>query len=879
MNLRNKIIVLIAPLIIIPISTVGFVSFNKLHETEEARLTTHVVSLLDQISRHTKNDVNVAKAHLNILAEHSLLKKYSLTEDESIRYEILLPSVLELFQNLQKNMPNYLEVKFITPEGFEDAYWNIAGVTNINESIAGEWYFNNIKNNDEKDNVIVVFDENNNEYVLLVIRKILIRNAAVDAYGSLPTLRGYISVSLGLKNLKSELNNNIGETGFLAVVNSKGGSLLLPDKVKDEKIDVFSDFLSRKSVIDTGEKYSSLKMGQEKILIFERNLTPDMKLVAILPEKDLINNSYGLGKTVLLITIMAIISAIVLVFTSLRYLIMQPLESLNQAVTKIKGGELDVDIDINQKDEIGILSRSFSEMSHSLKAKDEKLRVSLQRVMLHREHTPLAVIEWNVNFELLDWNPAAEHIFGYGKHEVVGLHITDSIFPEGAQEMVNDIWEELIENNEGTHNIYNNITKDGQSILCEWYNTPLVDDNGVVIGIASLVEDITEQQKVEERLRQTQKMDAIGKLTGGIAHDFNNMLGVILGFSELLKLTLDKGSAEQNQYCDEITKAGERAKKLTAQLLEYSRKAPSVEIETDINELLINMQNILEKTLTPRIKLTLYLQDHIWLVLLDRSRMQNAILNVCINAMQAMPNGGELIVRTSSFILHEEKNHDVDASPGEYVLISVCDTGVGMDKDVQSKMFDPFFTTRGMKNTGLGLSQVHGFVEQSGGKIHVTSEVNQGTCIDIYIPRLLSENNKSVKEIVTSDEAKEMPTGNEIILLVDDEVVLLEYTELILSEYGYSIISAESAKDALEILKNHHVDLMITDIIMPEMDGYQLSAEVTKLYPDIKIQILSGFSDESQSSLISESLYKNRLHKPVSTKKLLISIRNLLDVR
>ncbi len=879
MNLRNKTIALLAPLIVIPILTVGFVSLNKLHKTEEARLTTHVVSLLDQISRHTKSDVRVAKANLNILAEHPLLKKYSLIDDDSIWYDVLLPSVLDLFQNLQKNMPNYLEVKFITPEGFEDAYWNKDGVTNVNESIANEWYFKEIKNNKEKNQSIVVFDENNDEYVLLVIRKILIRNAAVDPYGASPKLRGYIAVLLSLENLKAELNkNSIGESGFLAVVNTKGRPILVPEKIKKEKVEILSGFLSKNITLDKDKKYSSTKLEKDTVFIFSRNLTSDMKLIGILPENDRINDSYELGRTILLITVLAIIVAIVLFLISLRYLIMQPLEALSQAITKIKNGDLDVNIDVHQKDEIGKLASSFSDMSQTLKATHEKLRVSHQRLMLHREHSPLAVIEWNVSFELLYWNSAAEHIFGYSKDEVMGLHITDKVFPEGAQEMVNEIWDELLEQNEGTHNIYKNITKDGRTILCEWYNTPLIDDDGIVIGIASIVEDITEQQKTEERLRQTQKMDAIGKLTGGIAHDFNNMLAVILGFSELLKLSLDKDSTEKNQFCDNITIAGERAKKLTSQLLEYSRIAPSVEIDTNLNDLISNMQNILEKTLTPRIKLTLDLDDNLWLVMLDRSRTENAILNICINSMQAMPSGGELIIHTNCLSLAKEDSQEIGAISGDYVLISICDTGIGMDKDIQSKIFDPFFTTRGTDGTGLGLSQVHGFVEQSGGKIHVSSELEKGTCIDIYIPRLISKTEKNtIKEKINFDEVDEVPSGNETILLVDDEEVLLEYSELILTEYGYSIIPAESAKEALEILKNHHVDLMITDVIMPEMDGYQLSAEVTKLYPNVKIQMLSGFSDENQSSLISELLYENRLHKPISVKKLLVSIRNLLD--
>ena len=878
MNLRNKTIVLLVPLIIIPILTVGFVSFDKIHKTAKERLTTHVVTLLDQISRHTISSVNTATANLRVLSEQYQLKQYILSEDESLRYDLLLPNLLTLFKTLQETMPNYLEVKYITIDGMEDAYWSSPEIINKTENIASEWYYNELvkmKQNENKS--IIIFDENTNNNVILVVRKIAKRNAAVDSYGSKPKLRGYLAILLSLSDLQEEVNKNvIGETGFLSVINSDAKPLLTPQSINDDIARNTSKKFTDAFDVNTTD-FFGININEALVFSYWRELIPGVRLVGFLPEKDLINDSYELSKTVLIITVLAMFVVVFMVLASLRYLIMQPLENLNKEVIKIKNGEWDITLDINQNDEIGHLAKSFMDMSFSLKKTHELMHLSHQRLLLHREHSSLAVIEWNTKFECLDWNPAAEKIFGFSKDELMGKHITDKIFSEDAVHIINNVWNELLENNGGTQSVNQNLTKSGKLILCEWHYTPLIDENGNIIGVTSLVDDITDRQKNEERLRQSQKMDAIGQLTGGIAHDFNNMLGVILGFSELLKVNLNDtpNSRSLNKYCDEILNAGERAKKLTSQLLEYSRKAPSSSVEINLEQLLHSMQHMLEKTLTPRIKLIINTEENLWPVLLDRTRTENAIFNICINAMHAMPNGGELKIYTNNLTLTEKEGQLIDTLPGEYIVLSIQDNGMGMSDEIKNKIFDPFFTTKGTDGTGLGMSQVYGFVEQSGGKIQITSELNKGTCIQLYIPRLSELVSESNEKVV--DDTSEFPLGNETILVVDDEESLLELTDEILSTFGYTVLRATSAEEALILLRNHHVDLMLSDVIMPGKDGYQLATEAEMLYPKLKIQIASGYSDDRQLNLINETLHEQRLHKPIRSKTLLTIIRKRLD--
>ena len=506
---------------------------------------------------------------------------------------------------------------------------------------------------------------------------------------------------------------------------------------------------------------------------------------------------------------------------------------------------------------------------------EESLRISQQRLLLHRQQSPLGIIEWNTDFKITGWNPAAQGIFGFTEDEALGQHISECILHESEQQAADKIWKKLIANQGGSHSINENITKDGSTILCEWHNSPLINEEGKVIGVTSVVDDVTERQKNEVSLRHAQKMDAIGKLTGGIAHDFNNMLCVILGFAEQIKEGVAENDPNILQYNEEIINAGERARKLTSKLLDFSRITPSSDEITSINKQIHGIQHMLEKTLTPRINLDLDLDEKLWSVWLDNTRLEDAILNLCINAMHAMPDGGKLSLKTYNMQLTDSETQIMGIEAGDYVLLTVSDTGIGMSDEVQQNIFDPFFTTKGTEGTGLGLSQVYGFVQQAGGAIQVYSEPNHGTRMALYIPRF--NNSESDAEENNKAEVEKIVSGKETILVVDDEVVLLELTSRILSKQGYIILRAENAEQALKVLESKKVDLMLSDVIMPGMDGYELATEVEKLYPDIKIQMVSGFSGERNAKLSNKSLYENQIQKPYSSKLLLGRMRQLLD--
>ena len=465
-------------------------------------------------------------------------------------------------------------------------------------------------------------------------------------------------------------------------------------------------------------------------------------------------------------------------------------------------------------------------------------------------------------------------ILGYYPDEIIGRTPFDLMAAEES-ERVAAIFAEIVSKQEKITDLDNwGVHRKGQRICLRTNGVPVFDANGQLTGYRGVDKDVTAQKEMNDLLMRTQKMDALGKLTGGIAHDFNNMLGVIIGYAELLQNNLSVDD-KSNKYVHQIYNAADRAKKLTAKLLAFSRKESFNATETDINQLLREDQHMLEKTLTARIRLRYELEVDLWPVCLDRSTLQDAILNISINAMHAITDNGRFTIATQNISLDAEDVSQLDIKQGEYVALSFTDTGAGMDEATRLKVFDPFFTTKGESGIGLGLSQVYGFVQQSGGAIHVSSQPGKGTKIVVYLPHCFSS---AVGDPVlkTADSSWDY-SGDETILVVDDEEALCGLAEEILIKHGYKVLCAENGKQALEILKTDSVDLLFSDVIMPGMDGYELASRVKKNYPDIIIQMASGFSNKRHESEFNEKLHQQRLLKPYRSKMLLRRIRELLD--
>ncbi len=408
---------------------------------------------------------------------------------------------------------------------------------------------------------------------------------------------------------------------------------------------------------------------------------------------------------------------------------------------------------------------------------------------------------------------------------------------------------------------------------------PLLNESKEIYAICGISTDITARKLQDEQIQRSQKMDAIGKMTGGIAHDYNNMLGVVLGYANLLSNELDN-QPKLKSYANEIERASERGTKLTQKILAIScRKSVDIQ-KIDINSTILDEQNMLEKTLTARVKLVLDLEKNLPPVWLDGAELADAILNLCINAMHAIDKRGQLTIQTSIKKIYKSDARILQLTPGDYILLNVSDTGCGMNAKTKEKIFDPFYTTKGDKGTGLGLSQVYRFIERCNGSIQVSSELGQGTRFSLYFPMHdnLQLDKKSIieKSLIKTDKLTNLK-GSETILVIDDERALRELAREILEAHGYRIFCADNAAQTMKILETNTIDLLLSDVIMPDIDGYQLATDVRKKYPNVKIQMVSGFQDDLQVKSSHDNEFFNLLHKPYHLQTLLVTVRKILD--
>ncbi|HTS10767.1 MAG TPA: PAS domain S-box protein [Candidatus Limnocylindrales bacterium] len=416
----------------------------------------------------------------------------------------------------------------------------------------------------------------------------------------------------------------------------------------------------------------------------------------------------------------------------------------------------------------------------------------------------------------------------------------------------------------------------GGSYAC--HAEPLRDVDGEVTGAICTSLDVTDRKQLEEQLRQAQKMEAVGRLAGGIAHDFNNLLMVIQGYADLLSERLPAGDP-MRRNAEQIQMASQRATSLTRQLLAFSRKQMLAPKVLNVHSVVSEMEKILRRLIGEDIELETSTVADLWMVKADRSQIEQVIMNLAVNARDAMPEGGRLTIETANVELDSSfTRHSVVLAPGKYVMLAVTDNGCGMDAKTQAHIFEPFFTTKEKgKGTGLGLATVYGIVKQSGGYVWVYSEAGRGTTFKIYLPQITDENAPAGTARAT--ESKELLRGSETVLLVEDESGVRQLAKEYLETSGYTVLEAENGNAALEVASRHGgtIHLLMTDVVMPGVSGKELVERVAKLRPGIKVLYMSGYTDHA---VVHQGILENDavlLQKPFTLATLASKLREILN--
>jgi two-component system, cell cycle sensor histidine kinase and response regulator CckA len=477
-------------------------------------------------------------------------------------------------------------------------------------------------------------------------------------------------------------------------------------------------------------------------------------------------------------------------------------------------------------------------------------------------------------------NPAAESALGWTQAELLGQQMHEVIHSQHADGARRPASEcpllEVLKSGQ-TVKVENDVftRKDGSLFPVSYTSSPIITA-GLILGAVLAFRDISERQALEDQLRQAQKMEAIGQLAGGVAHDFNNLLTAINGYSDLtLRRLAEEDPLRRN--VEEVRKAGERAAALTRQLLAFSRKQVLQPVALDLNALVSDMEKMLRRLIGEDVELRTALAPGLGSIKADPGQVEQVIMNLAVNARDAMPRGGKLTIETAEVRLGEDAaSRLAAAAPGTYVLLSVADTGVGIDDETLEHIFEPFFTTKEQgKGTGLGLSTVYGIVKQSGGGVRVTSEVGRGSTFEVYFPRV----GEGAQEYRRGTEPEGELRGTETILLAEDEEMVRRLTREVLEMYGYRVLVAAGGGAALLICERHEgpIHLLITDLVMPEMSGRELVARVASLRPEMKVLFMSGYTDASATGQGGFEEGSDFIQKPFTPAALARKVREVLD--
>lgn len=507
---------------------------------------------------------------------------------------------------------------------------------------------------------------------------------------------------------------------------------------------------------------------------------------------------------------------------------------------------------------------------HELRQSEERFRLLVEGV------NDYAIFMLNPDGLVVSWNAGAERIYGFTAEEAMGSSLSRFHPPEDVHaETPYYALEQAAAMGRFEEENWR-MRKDGRRFRASSVTTALRDDEGNLRGYSRITRDVTEKRELEHLLRHAQKLEAIGRLAGGVAHEFNNSATAILGYSSMI-VESAQANHQLRRYAEEIHKAGRRAASVTRQLLAFSRQQILQPTMLNLNEVVADIETMLRGLIGENIRVITTLDPYLGVVKANSGEMEQVVVNLALNARDAMPDGGVLHIETSNVEVDDvfAAEHP-DMAPGPHIRLRVSDTGIGLDKQTAVHIFEPFFTTKPVgKGTGLGLSTVYGTIKRSGGSILVFSEPGRGSSFEIYLPRL---EQAAVKPAVLSPGQK-ADGGSETVLIVEDDSSLRWLTGQILTQFGYTVLEAGDASQALALAQERasEIDLLLTDVVMPGFNGRQLARQVRQRYPHVEVLLMSGYAAEIATQQDGNGVALPFLEKPFTPEELGLKVREVLD--
>lgn len=555
---------------------------------------------------------------------------------------------------------------------------------------------------------------------------------------------------------------------------------------------------------------------------------------------------------------------ILLMNLSIHKIIIRPILALNRKMKLFKMGLPFDSSDKHARDEIGELTKEFESMAKTIKEKTEYLIESEKKIRNFFQRTEHALFRLDKNFNILETNKRFDELFGVVKR------LCDILDEKEMGRCIDIINREDLFQSE-----VNVIDKNGNklTVMLSLYDER--DSMNNIIGYDGYIIDITEKKRLQEQLIQSQKMEAVGLLAGGIAHDFNNLLQGILGYASLLKMNISEDDPKYKPL-NIIEQSAVKASDLVKQLLGFARGGKYVTQAVNINNAVKNVFNIINRTFDKKIKIDLDLSDNLWYVEADQSQIEQVILNMCINAKDAMPDGGKLSIKTLNYEYKEDAVSplkSLNAKEGRYVVLKIKDTGTGIPKEHLNHIFEPFFTTKQRdKGTGMGLAMAYGIIKNHNGFITVDSEINKGSIFTIYLPAMNPnvKQERSIENKKTIHSVSSTAKNKGKVLLVDDEEIVRVVGSELLKKLGYDVLEASNGQEAIEIFekRKEEINFVILDMIMPEMSGKETFNRLKEIKPEVKVFVSSGYTADSVAKEIIHSGAKGFIQKPYTLSEL-----------